>query len=900
MEKVNQALSDIVSPSAVAPGVSSPPGDNLKTPSRSLNIVKTPKRLTSSSTKVSTRVPKSANSKTAWTVIQLKMHQKINIYLMCKQSNGKIGPFTSAPSASKTRPMWEPINLCEYKVETDVSGSKRLFQFRNIDNESAQFRADTFDPLLVKTNLFTQKQTALLMSNPNLLALYLSLLSCSEEYVGHDINKHDKNGFNKDESVSGEELIVRAGGSLSEYEEFRKAAISNAPEVSGALGEQATVKMSPASRKRKVTDFFTPVEKKKKLSKTDTVELNYREMIAADAGMEKSAVSAYIGVELVPLDKLQLSPDIFLPISQKKVNDLVESMTDRLEVSQLVVSVVPADLDRFVKDGENDKFWVVHGVHRLLAMKKLDILNKINPIPGFPSSSGMLCFILQVDSPSLTNYVNIKCNDLAQGFQSRSSNESLLFVFKGLVNRMQDKYEALEVVEKICHSRHLKSKELAVYRKIAEWPGEVLDLLIELLEKFQTYQTKDCTSHGSKERRKRREPNTMTDEMFRQLGDCKPEFFKEHQARVLSNACSLKEILEQSREENKLGMTEKKVVACAAGNESIDSLKKKFPDSFSPDIVKQYTKAEIGRKRNPLGKRLNNYVKSVQQGSTFEEPVKFKTFQAWGEISTDKLKENDVIVLHVCKDNLEWVKCWIDSLCGSSKDFYSVLVILESESLLQDIYKSLDTWNGKPDFQNHLCIFKKEKSAASSENVNENAIFSVLLGKLNIFKGPLMTLNESLSKDLIKVVEKVTPPSGKVAYVSMGDKKVIKIHSDEQKNVEVTYFVTETELSKVQDKFLVERSEPEKVAKLSPTNRCQGNDSSSVKDSSQKGGSENGEESVEEEFNYKTDEDEFNYGTDDGGDSAEDEEVEETESTQGDMDQSDLTKQPSTSATTYC
>ena len=53
----------------------------------------------------------------------------------------------------------------------------------------------------------------------------------------------------------GEESIVITGGSLSEYKEFKKAAISNVPGVSGALGEQATVNMSPASRKRKVTDF---------------------------------------------------------------------------------------------------------------------------------------------------------------------------------------------------------------------------------------------------------------------------------------------------------------------------------------------------------------------------------------------------------------------------------------------------------------------------------------------------------------------------------------------------------------------------------------------------------------------------------------------------------------------
>ena len=84
------------------------------------------------------------------------------------------------------------------------------------------------------------------------------------------------------------------------------------------------------------------------------------------------------------------------------------------------------------------------------------------------------------------------------------------------------------------------------------------------------------------------------------------------------------------------------------------------------------------------------------------------------------------------------------------------------------------------------------------------------------------------------------------------------------------------------------------------TNRFQENEGGSVNNCNDKVGTEDRDVSVEEEFNYKTDEEEFNYETDDGGDSSEDEEVEETELTQDDGDQSDLTKQPSTSVTTYC
>ena len=669
------------------------------TPTRSVNGLKAPKRLVGSvATSKGSSTPKSANTKTAWTVIQLKMQGTRNFYIVCKRSNGNIGPFSSAGAASKTRPIWESIKLCEYKLEKNATGTTRVFQFQNVDNERAQFRADRFDPFLVRTNTFTQRCTAMLLSNPNMLASYLSLLSCSEGYAGHNPSKHDKNGFRLDGGLLGEESFIEAGGLMSDYEEFKKVAIANVSQVGGAMGEQSIVKLSPASKKRKVTEFFKPTEKKKRLSKTEIVEKNFRDVVDDKNGLEKSVVSAYMGIELVPLENLHVSPDMFLPINKNKVNELVESMTERLEVSQLVVSVVPSDLDKFVREKTNDKYWVVHGQHRLEAMKKLSILNNVKPIPGFPPESGIMCFILQVDSPSLMNYLNIKVNDLAHAFQSRSSNESLLFVYKGLLQSSKDKYESLEIVEKICHSRHLGVKDLAVYRKIVEWPGDVLDMLITLLDQFQSYQTLDCTSRGSKKRRERREANSMTSEMFRQLGDCKPDFFKNNHGRVLENKASLKEILGESEEAKKLGFSEKKVVACAVGYESIESLKRKHPGKFDPDIVKQYSKAEIGAKRrNPLGSKLNNYVKSVQLGTTFEEPVKFETFQNFGEITVDKLQVYDVIVLHVGKETLEWAKCWIDGLCCSTRSVFAVMVILESESFLSEIYKTLETWKDKPD-----------------------------------------------------------------------------------------------------------------------------------------------------------------------------------------------------------
>ena len=59
----------------------------------------------------------------------------------------------------------------------------------------------------------------------------------------------------------------------------------------------------------------------------------------------------------------------------------------------------------------------------------------------------------------------------------------------------------------------------------------------------------------------------------------------------------------------------------------------------------------------------------------------------------------------------------------------------------------------------------------------------------------------------IKVVAQVSPPGGKVAYVSKGDKKVVQIHQlapvGRAVEVQFKYFVSESEFEDVQKMFFV-------------------------------------------------------------------------------------------------
>ena len=309
-------------------GGSTSPSPVTSTPKSTRGGLGPPGRPTSSCSAVKDSTPKSANSRTGWTVILVKMGSAIQTHILCQRGNGVLGPYSSAPSASKNRPTWEPIKSCEYLVQKSGEQTKRLFLFKNSDNESAMFRADRMSPLLVTVNMFTQKVADLLVNKPTLLAAYLTLLSSSENFSNFKEDVVDKNGFRKDGGGFTSESLDVLGGSLEDFKDFIKAAVEVSVDIGAKDDAMKGVKISPASNKRKLTDFFNQSETKK-LSKSDVKEKNYQAMISEEGGLEKTVASSYVQIQPISLDKLAVSPDLFLPIDMAKVNDLAESMTDR-------------------------------------------------------------------------------------------------------------------------------------------------------------------------------------------------------------------------------------------------------------------------------------------------------------------------------------------------------------------------------------------------------------------------------------------------------------------------------------------------------------------------------------------------------------------------------------------
>ena len=250
------------------------------------------------------------------------------------------------------------------------------------------------------------------------------------------------------------------------------------------------------------------------------------------------------------------------------------------------------------------------------------------------------CYLIKSVSASVSNYCNIRANDLASEFQSRISLHELIFVYHGLFKNSRNADHSLEKVLKICYTMRLHPEDVSALKKIINWKLETMDKLVAVLEKFQDYQTLNASGRGSKLRLRRREAKSMTKAMFRQLGRCKEEYFNEYQENVMSNQISLQTLLDRNEQELNLTKLERNA-ALVAGVENTEELKLRYPDKFDSDILVNFVGAEIsGKKANKQGDRLQKYIKSVKNGTSFDDPIQLKVCENIFDITSVRLRSS--------------------------------------------------------------------------------------------------------------------------------------------------------------------------------------------------------------------------------------------------------------------
>ena len=869
-QQTSQQSPIVVSPSAKRNLIATEAESSFSTPKSSTRNVRSGKRplLTKTVTatgesspkyrKVShgpTLTPKSKNSRTGWVPLLVKMNSKIQIKIMVQNSNGKKGPFTSAGPNSKLRPSWDSILGCEYQTETKPGGVKKSeFLCTSSDNDKHKFRADLIDPFMTSTDPFTQKMSEMVLNNPKLLGYYISLLSTSKNFFNYS-EKYEANGFLKDGNGVTIDLLNEAGGNIEEFEAFILLAEKNYVVIGNAGCDDAK------TRSKKITDYYNPKLSVKKMSKQEIVDKNFREEIQSDVGLEKSLVSQYVDFSLVPIDRLQVSPQLFLKINQSRVEELASSMADRFDPSAVVLMVSPENFEEFEETGESAVYNVIHGTHRLSALKLLDDKGILSKLPGLVGKK-IPCYLIKTATASLANYCNIRSNDLSADFKSKASIHELIFVYIGLLKSSKDPDQSLEVIIKICYTRHVPQEDISAIQKISRWKESSLEKLAVVLEKFQKYSTLDASSKRDRAKIRRRETKSMTKTMFRQLGRCEEEYFEENYDKVISNTISLQTLVNQSEKVLLLQKTERNAVL-AAGVDNPEELKAKYPSRFDKEVIENFVGAEVyGKKANKQGDLLKSYVKSVKSGTNFDSPVKLNLCENILEISSEVIDSFDSLVIIANNVPESYISYLINHVGSSypSRESRSIILVLNCEYDLLKVLNCLECWRDKTDFNVSLCFFEKENGKVSDQKVKENVTFAVIFGKVNVYKGELKTANKPIETELKKIVDQISPPNAKIAYVSLGNSPVIQLHNGDDLSRQVTYITNRNVMEKLKKNYLVRvlskesdsqiqhNSNSRKTSDVDSTNAVDEDGEDSIED-------EDGEDSVDDEESSSQDDD---------------------------------------------
>ena len=671
-------------------------------------------------------------SRTGWVPVVCKKGDKCQIRMACQRYNGSKSLYSSTPTAAKIRPPWSPIIDCELVTERISSGDLvSKFVFTNSDNEKRKFDADQLNPLIYGVNPFTQMCAKLVVeSKLDLLAMFFSLTAKAQNFLTHQ-DDYDKNGFALEASKGfGEKDILDVGGTVKELEMFKNLAVANAVVLGGNSSESRDeeFKLNNIS-KRKISDYFNKKEiPKKKLSKSERTEVNFREEMENETGLEKGLTKSYVSFQNICIDRLSVSPKLFLNLNEGRVRDIKESMETQFDPAQIVLTVCPDDVKAYEEADNLDdiNFCVIAGQHRLQALKLLDRQRKLEKLPGIKDRK-VPCFICKASSAVGANYANIRSNDISVKHKSTASNEDLIFIFSGLCKTNANKEESRDTVKRICNSRKTAVEDISALMRILDWPDQTLEKLTEVLECFQKYQTLDA---GGKV--KKGQVKCLKKTEFRQLGKCKPEFFLENSEKVVRNEMSLIDLVIKSEDSSKLEKTACSVSA-AAGNEDFASLREKYPTRFDENSIRSYVGAEVyGKNKNDQGDRLKEYVKRVTAGLEVKEPVRLEEIKNISEIDHAKLNVYDVIVYNSKNWEPDFIKCLVDFVGCTRKEFLSLLLILPSDKHLLSLMKMLETWVQNENFKVNQILFEKGVTVGPAGSVRENITFSVLFGKLFI------------------------------------------------------------------------------------------------------------------------------------------------------------------------
>ena len=252
-----------------------------------------------------------------------------------KPTKGPVQPLSATKKCMPTKVPFGPVRSCELRKKCGVSGAEEEiteYKFVNARHEAVALPDNILNNLEFEVNSFSRSVTELYVEKKKkLLAVYVSLINNSENFVHHSVDLHTADGLNLLEVEKGEESIGAAGGSLDHFRQFVIVAKENAMVVESgekALDEIVTRrKLAGTGGKRAAV--APPQPENPKLSRVEIIENKEKEALEDEGGLEAEYRGSYVGVAQIPLENISISKEMDVKVMPFRVNFIMSSMRKR-------------------------------------------------------------------------------------------------------------------------------------------------------------------------------------------------------------------------------------------------------------------------------------------------------------------------------------------------------------------------------------------------------------------------------------------------------------------------------------------------------------------------------------------------------------------------------------------
>ena len=462
-----------------------------------------------------------------------------------------------------------------------------------------------------------------------------------------------------------------------------------------------------------------------------------------------------------------------MPMSSIRINGLVKAISERPDPALLCLTVCPTEGASFsVSDLSSNKYEVIHGRHRLQALKLLDAKGLLTQVVGMDQKK-IMCHIVRTDCMIQANYGALRGNELQAEFVRKPFLHELVYIMQGL-REQYSKEKALETVLRFGKVLEFGVDDLCALKKLGVWPTESLAKLVNVFQKFEKFQTEDAKYLAGRKTTKIMKGQTVPvpHNLFRNVAKMTPEYMDVAEVKITDEKKSLKVVAEGFSKLSARKETMAVVVQQMSGSEynSEQKVVDAYASKFSDEVLDQFAGSVIGMKgSNKKGEALKDYVKEVLANKDCSPKAVMMEIKEFKDVDLSKFSGFATIVVNCRKLEVVQVKQLLDM--KSEHISTNVVLLFCDQDEKMEVFGQLES-----DIGNLREIFFETNQPNRKGDFCQNLKLGIVSAPI-VYKPPLKSFNGPIC-NLETVINQITPPQGKSVFVNDGNLVITAIHSN--------------------------------------------------------------------------------------------------------------------------